>query len=622
MIETVNIASISTDEIKVLPRVVMQDTSDLIINFQNIYLNEPLCSLKIEWGDMSPQENIRPNFFKEAINNVRYYDIDWDQKHTYNPSSTKLAMTLICQVMAVYCNGEFSRWYIPVTIYSPSYHSRINDLHLISTNFLSKNDNDLLYTLHTSKNDQVVEITNEEAVINEAFCLTATTTTEEPTTTTVDPNATTTTVDPNATTTTVDPNITTTTTTVDPFATTTTFYPDVCPYSQCTGNIDDPTASCIDRFTGLDVGFNCDQCRCNYIAVKDPCPFSPCQPPLGNYPTPDCFPGSYWSCDACSCLPTCPAARCPNGMVRDPQTCHCVCPIYECSRNPDHPSIQLREGYNLDCRQCRGVPVTTVQPPIIDPRPCEKYYQDPTLVDAEFGEPPEDAELGDVYTYTLDYLTGIGTAAVYVNAGEGPTKFELLKNGIVVATSGMGGSGSDGDVSDNLFSDSFIGTGKLPGGYLQYQYPDLVDNFSTIENVTDQYAQLRVDVLCEAGCLTEEECGDPATVSEYTNQQPGYQQVLFTDYEGDVQISLRVTGAQCWSYLYQRDPVECAQTTGPYNMYGITAVGAAGPAIEQILAGEPNTLGDSFADTLLDPFMFNSNTLQDLSDVLNLTKLF
>ena len=56
---------------------------------------------------------------------------------------------------------------------------------------------------------------------------------------------------------------------------------------------------------------------------------------------------------------------------------------------------------------------------------------------------------------------------------------------------------------------------------------------------------------------------------------------------------------------------------GPYGIEGTPSL-VVGASIEQILAGEPNTLGDSFAETILDPFMFNNNTLQGVSDIASL----
>jgi hypothetical protein len=57
----------------------------------------------------------------------------------------------------------------------------------------------------------------------------------------------------------------------------------------------------------------------------------------------------------------------------------------------------------------------------------------------------------------------------------------------------------------------------------------------------------------------------------------------------------------------------------PSNVaYSLGGTLAAAATIEQILAGQPNTLGDSFAETVLDPLMFNDNTLQGLSDIASL----
>ena len=362
MIETVKLISSSPKGTKILPRVILQDTSELIVNLQQLYLKEPVCSFKFEWGDGSDVEVVKADFFTEDINNVKYYNVSWDQEHTYNPSSTNLIRSIVCQVMVVYCSGKYAQFFIPISIYSPSFFSRIGDLSLIKNNYLGSNESDIMYTLHTQHNDQVIELVSDKTV-NQLVKVSLTG--EEPdATTTLGPFSPTTTSAPTTT--------TTTTTTIAPLLTCVS-----CVYYEClTGSPSWPvlsgtaneslTANC--SVNGVVVPFNCDTCECEKIAATPPCPFSNCSG--SSYPEAQCPLGFVFDCETCTCIPSCEDAQpcnpidwCPNPLsgeipfILEKGTCKCICPTFNCTGDNKYPIIDCTlvmgvTGYYFDCDTC------------------------------------------------------------------------------------------------------------------------------------------------------------------------------------------------------------------------------------------------------------------------------
>lgn len=142
--------------------VYLPDISTLIINVTGIDLSRAPTSIKIAWGDYTDSEITSNDYFKTNIDTVKQaiygfdYSIIKDYSHVYYPSTTSLTRNLTCQALVTYYNGDICRFVQPITIYSPSFYSRIGDLSLLQSN-ITDNEGSVLYTFQSQKDGYVIE---------------------------------------------------------------------------------------------------------------------------------------------------------------------------------------------------------------------------------------------------------------------------------------------------------------------------------------------------------------------------------------------------------------------------------------------------------------------------------
>lgn len=138
----------------------LNDTSNVSFSLSAVDRSRIPISLKIRWGDNAPDEYFANNFFvdysKQSILEQIQYSINYtllkDYSHIYNPSSSSLATYLSCQFLLSYQDNTQCRFIQPFVIYSPSFYSKIGDLNLNNTSFISV-DKSLLHTFVTENGD-------------------------------------------------------------------------------------------------------------------------------------------------------------------------------------------------------------------------------------------------------------------------------------------------------------------------------------------------------------------------------------------------------------------------------------------------------------------------------------
>lgn len=154
-------SSPSSTQISYTP-VYLSDISTLIVNVSGINLSKPPINIKISWGDNTPVYIEYNKFFSTELNQVNeiFYGFDYsiikNYSHIYSPSDTSLTKNLTCQALITYFDGTSCRFVQPITIYSPSFYSRIEDLHLLQNNIVDNNDK-VLFTFLAQKDGYVLE---------------------------------------------------------------------------------------------------------------------------------------------------------------------------------------------------------------------------------------------------------------------------------------------------------------------------------------------------------------------------------------------------------------------------------------------------------------------------------
>lgn len=143
--------------------VYLSDISTLIVNISGVSLTKPPVNIKFDWGDNSKVEIFNNEFSNienfNSVNEATYgysYSIMREYSHVYSPSDTSLTKNLTCQALVTFYNGSSCRFVVPITIYSPSFYSRVEDLSLIQNNF-TDNRGSILFTFQTQKDGYILE---------------------------------------------------------------------------------------------------------------------------------------------------------------------------------------------------------------------------------------------------------------------------------------------------------------------------------------------------------------------------------------------------------------------------------------------------------------------------------
>lgn len=142
--------------------VYLSDISTVVVSVTGISISKPPISIKFSWGDDSPIYTEHNDFFTKEIDPVKQalygfnYTIIKDYSHVYTPSTTSLTKNLTCQALVTYYNGTSCRFIQPITIYSPSFYSKIEDLSLLQNNIVDSNGS-ILFTFQSQKDGYVLE---------------------------------------------------------------------------------------------------------------------------------------------------------------------------------------------------------------------------------------------------------------------------------------------------------------------------------------------------------------------------------------------------------------------------------------------------------------------------------
>lgn len=157
MTEIINLSSNPSSQLIYYPVKYLSDVVKLEVNFGGIDISKILIGVKIDWGDGTPIVQIKTNNtnkYKRTFK--RGYSQEIDRRfHVYEYSTSSLIKELSCQFLCTYVDGSTCRLVQPLTIVSPSFYNKIEDLYLLENNILE--DRSILYTFLSKKNDQVLE---------------------------------------------------------------------------------------------------------------------------------------------------------------------------------------------------------------------------------------------------------------------------------------------------------------------------------------------------------------------------------------------------------------------------------------------------------------------------------
>ena len=145
----------STTEV-VYPEKYFSGRVNMIIDNHNIYTGDTLTNFKIQWDGQTDAEIYQTHFNVLKVFNTDYYGILKEYDHIYHPSDSTLTKKLTCQALVTYFDGASCRFIQPITIYSPSFHDKIQDLTLIENNF-TDNNGSIIYTLHAKRDNCIIE---------------------------------------------------------------------------------------------------------------------------------------------------------------------------------------------------------------------------------------------------------------------------------------------------------------------------------------------------------------------------------------------------------------------------------------------------------------------------------
>lgn len=152
----ISLSSNPSSENVYLSNFTLSDVSNVSFSLSAVDRSRIPISLKIRWGDSSSDEYHVNNFFidysKQSILDQILYSVNYtlltDYSHIYKPSSSTLTTYLSCQFLVTYQDNSKCRFIQPLTIYSPSFYSKIGDLNIVNTSFISV-DKSLLHTFIT-----------------------------------------------------------------------------------------------------------------------------------------------------------------------------------------------------------------------------------------------------------------------------------------------------------------------------------------------------------------------------------------------------------------------------------------------------------------------------------------
>jgi hypothetical protein len=158
---TINLTSAVSDTYILREEVYLSDITEVVFDVTGMsFLKAPL-NIKFNWGDGSPIYTEINNFFaeKQTLTQTIYGNpltVVKEYRHTYSPQANSLTTKLSCQAKVKFFDNTSCVIVQPFTIYSPSFHEKIEDLTLSQTSFIDTTKS-ILYTFQTKKDGSVIE---------------------------------------------------------------------------------------------------------------------------------------------------------------------------------------------------------------------------------------------------------------------------------------------------------------------------------------------------------------------------------------------------------------------------------------------------------------------------------
>ena len=162
---TVTLSSNPSSTLIFNEEVYMSDMTNLTLNLTYASRTVVPFSLKIRWGDNTGDEFYTNNLFPteeelstvdEIVQGGNYTLLYTDYNHIFQPSATTLVRKLTCQALLTYLNTLSCRFVVPITIYSPSFHTKIGNLSLLNSTMYNA-DKNVLLTFGTEIDGSVLE---------------------------------------------------------------------------------------------------------------------------------------------------------------------------------------------------------------------------------------------------------------------------------------------------------------------------------------------------------------------------------------------------------------------------------------------------------------------------------
>jgi hypothetical protein len=161
---TITLSSNSTSYSTTLSTQNVEDVTNVILNFENIYQEIIPTQIVIDWGNGNVQtiENDPYRVLLRTEVNVfsRFPITSTTQSQVLYPSETKLYKTFNIQVIVIYSDYNYSYFNIPVSLRSGDFFETIQDLKIQDVVILPEDNNPKNYIFKGSIDNQIFEMNN------------------------------------------------------------------------------------------------------------------------------------------------------------------------------------------------------------------------------------------------------------------------------------------------------------------------------------------------------------------------------------------------------------------------------------------------------------------------------
>ncbi len=160
--QTIYLSSNIASTLVVSPTAYMYDITTLVLSTSSIYIEKPVISIAINWGDGTDTEYHINDFFAgqaDSLNTISFgydYTIIKPYSYQYSPSNTALTRLLSAQLLVNYYDNTSCRFLIPINITNPSLVNKVGDLNIIGVNTLTLSD-EYIISLHTANDGYVID---------------------------------------------------------------------------------------------------------------------------------------------------------------------------------------------------------------------------------------------------------------------------------------------------------------------------------------------------------------------------------------------------------------------------------------------------------------------------------